>query len=349
MVNKLKLKNFAIFKHNEFGFSSNINILIGKNSTGKSILMKAIYSVIETLTVYGNENNKDTIAYEISKKLREVFLVDKIGKLTTRIRGHSKTEVELEFLEDSEESFIKFGFSTRSKNVEIKDIKRKKLKNAVFIPTKEIISVMDRGFIGLYEKHKFMEGIYYDLAKKLDKPIQLGPHDKKTRKLLQKLDLPYLTNIYRKDNEFFTYIKGIGNLESKLVAEGLRKLMMLVYLIKNGELTNGAYLFWDEPEVNLNPALSRAVVELLIFLATELDIQVFIATHDYFIIKYFDLIKHKRSKTKTPIDIKFFSLYLENSDLQVETSEDLYNLANNAIISEFEEIYNAEVEIYSQK
>jgi len=201
---------------------------------------------------------------------------------------------------------------------------------------------MDRGFIGLYEQYQFMEEVYYDLAKKLDKPLQRGRYDRITDELLRKINLEDLGRIYRKENEFYTYIKGVGNLESKLVAEGYRKLMMLVYLIKNGEFDKSTYLFWDEPEVNLNPSLSKSVVELLIFLATELNIQIFVATHDYFIIKYFDL-KHKDNEK---FKLNYYSLYFdENNNLKIEESEDLYKLKHNAIIEEFEEIYKYDVEL----
>lgn len=345
MIKNIKLNNFTIFKDNKIEFSSNINIIIGKNSTGKSILMKSLYSVIETLNIYGEEKSKETISYELSKKLKDVFLIEKVGKLTTRLKGSSKTEVNIEF----KDSFINFVFSTRSEKVEIKDIYRKKLKNAVYIPTKEIISIMDRGFIGLYEKYKFIEGVYYDLAKKLDKPIQSGSYDRKTQKLLKKLNLDEISRIYRKENEFFTYIKGIGNLESKLVAEGYRKLMILIYLIKNGELTSGTYLFWDEPEVNLNPALSKAIAELLIFLTKEFNTQIFIATHDYFIIKYFDILNKKYKSKKNSFDLKYLSFYLtDTGNLEVETVNDLYELEHNTIIDEFEEIYNYELDIIKE-
>ncbi len=342
MIKLVKLKNFTIFKDNHIEFSPNINIIIGKNSTGKSILMKILYSVVETLNIYGEEKSKETISYELSKKLKDVFLIEKVGKLTTRMKGSSKTEIFIEF----KDSFINFIFSTRSEKVEIRDIQRKKLKNAVYIPTKEIISIMDKGFIGLYEKYKFIEGVYYDLAKKLDKPIQSGSYDKKTKDLLKKLNLNELARIYRKENEFYTYIKGIGNLESKLVAEGYRKLMILIYLIKNGEFTSGTYLFWDEPEVNLNPALTKAIVELLIFLTKEFNTQIFIATHDYFVIKYFDILNQKYKNKKNSFDLRYFSFYLsETNDLKIETADELYKLEHNAIIEEFEEVYNYELEI----
>lgn len=41
-------------------------------------------------------------------------------------------------------------------------------------------------------------------------------------------------------------------MEMPLVAEGLRKVAMLARLIATGTLLEQGYLFWDEPETNLN-------------------------------------------------------------------------------------------------
>ncbi len=162
---------------------------------------------------------------------------------------------------------------------------------------------------------------------------------------MKELNLTGLGRVYREEDEFYIYIKGIGNLESKLVAEGYRKLMMILYLIKNGSFAENEYLFWDEPEVNLNPALSKTIVELLIYLTQRLNTQIFITTHDYFLIKYFDL-KYKQTK-KQKFNLKFYSFYFDNegTNLAVQDAEDLYDLENNSIIDEFEEIYKLDLEL----
>ena len=52
-----------------------------------------------------------------------------------------------------------------------------------------------------------------------------------------------------------------------LVAEGLRKLAMILRLAQSGTLVEGGYLFWDEPEANLNPATIRPVARVIRLLA----------------------------------------------------------------------------------
>ncbi len=182
MLESIDLKNFAIFKDHKLKFSPNINIFIGRNSTGKSLLMKLLYSVVETLSKYGEEKSKETIAYELSKKIKDVFLIRKVGKLSTRAKGIQRTQIKINF----KDTFIKFNFSTKHEKVKVEDLNRRNVKGGIYIPTKEIISMMDKGFIGLYEDYRFMEEVYYDLAKKLDKPVQKGSPEKNNTRVVER-------------------------------------------------------------------------------------------------------------------------------------------------------------------
>ena len=49
------------------------------------------------------------------------------------------------------------------------------------------------------------------------------------------------------DGRFYLYPRnaGRGRLEMPLVAEGIRKIAMLAYLLINGVLRNRSILFWD--------------------------------------------------------------------------------------------------------
>lgn len=66
-----------------------------------------------------------------------------------------------------------------------------------------------------------------------------------------------------------------------LVAEGLRKLAMLARLISTGVLLEQGYLFWDEPESNLNPKLIKILAKVILSLAEQGDSD-FIASHSLF-------------------------------------------------------------------
>ena len=68
-----------------------------------------------------------------------------------------------------------------------------------------------------------------------------------------------------------------------LVSEGYRKLATIIYLITSGSLDKNSVLFWDEPETNMNPRMIKYIVEAVAELA-KMGVQVFITTHDYFLM-----------------------------------------------------------------
>ena len=68
-VEKMSLKNFMLFEDVEMEWSKNINIICGENSTGKTTLLKAMYSVLKPLGK-GYQDN-------VTKELEEKLVVDK--------------------------------------------------------------------------------------------------------------------------------------------------------------------------------------------------------------------------------------------------------------------------------
>jgi ABC-type lipoprotein export system ATPase subunit len=94
-------------------------------------------------------------------------------------------------------------------------------------------------------------------------------------------------------------------------------------------------MFWDEPEVNLNPSYSENIVELLSLLSS--NTQIFLATHDYFMLKYLDLEAKKKN-----ININYFSFYKEKDTdkfVKIESSNNLDDIEHNPIIDEFENLF----------
>ena len=117
-----------------------------------------------------------------------------------------------------------------------------------------------------------------------------------------------------------------------------RKLGLLWALIQNGTLTEGSVLFWDEPETNLNPELFDKVVRVLLELQRT-GVQVFIATHNYVLLKQLDL------QASTQDAVEFHALYFEDSGAVVCRSVDSYReLEPNAIAAAYDDLYDREIE-----
>ena len=56
IIKKLTLSNFMAFENLQLDWSDNINVICGENSTGKTTLLKAMYSLIKPLNEVIREN-----------------------------------------------------------------------------------------------------------------------------------------------------------------------------------------------------------------------------------------------------------------------------------------------------
>ena len=96
-----------------------------------------------------------------------------------------------------------------------------------------------------------------------------------------------------------------------LVAEGLRKLAMIARLVTTGTLLQHGYLFWDEPETNLNPRIIRVVARTIATLAKS-GIQLFITTHSLYLLRELELLTTQDDALATLT--RYFALARAGSD-----------------------------------
>ena len=128
----------------------------------------------------------------------------------------------------------------------------------------------------------------------------------------------------------------IGRLPMPIVAEGIRKVATIIRLLENGWLPPGSTLFWDEPEVNLNPLLMRQVVAALIAMARA-GVQLFIATHSYVILKELDLQAAKNDR------IRYFAFRPDRAGTTADATDDFALLSPNPILDEYDSLYDRDL------
>ncbi len=348
-IKNLELSNFMIFNQINTNFSPNINIICGENSTGKTALIKLLYSCVKgysTAQSSKGEMTKEKVDNALVSKLQGVFRPDKdaIGRLVNRRQGSNTAEVSVYFDSGSP---CKFSFGTRAKShVEIaaESPPTDFFGSAVYIPPKEIISSTEN-FVSLYDDyHIAFEETYYDLARLLERPLKKGPNTAEQNAVLESFEKIVDGSIVQRDKVFYLKIKGSGEFEMGLVSEGYRKLTTIMYLILSGSLSNDAILFWDEPETNMNPKMIQPVVNAIIELA-KLGVQVFVTTHDYFIQQCFNMACRFPQSNAAPLDINFISLYRTESGVELESANSLSELTHNAIMEEFDLLYDREQEL----
>ena len=93
-------------------------------------------------------------------------------------------------------------------------------------------------------------------------------------------------------------------------------------------MEKGSILFWDEPEVNINPVHIPVIVEMLLELQRN-GVQIFISTHDYILSKYFEVKRLEGDK------LEFYSLYKDENEVLCEKSEFFKELKHNRIVESF--------------
>ncbi len=315
MLKSFHLKNFTVFSDATFDFGKHLNVIVGENGSGKSHVLKAAYVAIAVSAqrAAAAPNDSPTKTYletAIADKLRNTFRPDELGRLARRRWGPSPCEMTYTFDQSALDLSLRFSATAKSKVVITKLPTTWLDKVPVFLPTRELLTIYP-GFVSLYQNSQTQfDETWYDTCLLLGNLLARGPREQTIKKLLAPLEVA-LGGVVELDQagRFYLNLKS-GRLEMHLVAEGLRKLAMIARLIATGSLLDKGYLFWDEPEANLNPKIVKAVARTILQVAQS-GIQVFIATHSLFLLRELYILQNQEF---SHIDARCFGLHIGSDD-----------------------------------
>jgi len=321
MLKSVSLENFTVFKQAQVTFASDLNVIIGENGTGKTHLLKLVYSSLYV----GAKGNKEQGATNptkahfqtaIAHKLHAVFRPDELGRLARRDRrGRQRCEVSCFFTPD--EQNLAFSFNTTSKSEVTVDQTPSAWveKLPVFLPTRELLTIYP-GFVSLYETtHLPFEETWRDTCILLGAPLARGPREQRIKQLLVPLEEAMGGKVeLDQAGRFYLNVAGVS-MEMHLVAEGLRKLAMLARLIATGSLIDKGFLFWDEPESNLNPKVIKLIARTILNLCRS-GIQVFIASHSLFLLRELDILS--QAEEFKMVNSQFIGLHPGEDGVEVQ-------------------------------
>lgn len=306
MLDQIKIKNFGPLPNSEYQFAAGLNVIVGENGLGKSQLLKLLYSVLKV-----NADAKDLTKAALQKayadKLVGVFRPDALGRLAKRKQGRERCEVHVVMKDEAFSSGFSFASQAKSE-VQIELLPAAALSQLpAYFPTRELVTLCP-WFGPLYDNyHLRFEESWRDTVSLLSAPSVKGAKEKKAAELLKPLEAAMGGKVVvdTATGEFYLNIPGEGNMEMPLVAEGLRKLAMLARLVSTGALLDKGYLFWDEPETNLNPKLIKVLAASILQLCKQ-GIQVFIATHSLFLLRELEILA--KSVDFQEIEQRYFGL-----------------------------------------
>jgi len=310
-IKSIKIESFTVFEDIEIDFNPDVNILIGENGTGKTHLLKLLYVLSYYYKPYNGED--DITQRSIFHKLRAMFPVKSIINLVRNNNDFSNVSLD----SDNYSSYfsIKDRFTSAGGEGE---------KSTIFIPAKEML-MHSKGLPQVAKEYRMpFDDTHLDIIEKALFPLAIEI-PKMVKNILLKLEKIMDGIVVVEDNEFFIEKFDGTRIPFLLEAEGVKKIALLWQLLSNKRITNDTILFWDEPEANVNPKMIPLLVDILLELSRN-GVQIFLATHDYNFIRYFDIMKQNNDT------VSFYSLYKTENGVQCE-KQDKYNyLDNNPII-----------------
>lgn len=106
---------------------------------------------------------------------------------------------------------------------------------------------------------------------------------------------------FDKDKQDFNFEKDNKSFTIKNTAAGLKQIGIIQLLLENRKLLEKSYLIMDEPEVHLHPEWQIKLAEIIVLLAKDLDITLYINSH-------------------SPQFIEAIEVYSKYNDIQDETN-----------------------------
>lgn len=382
MIAGVEIENFTAFEKLQLSLSPRLNVIIGSNGTGKTHLLKAIYGLALAGLASSTERSGEERATHVTRKFLRLFSPEENRIGAMRASGaKAVTRLSLASSDDARVA-ISFGSRSQVVRINVDGSGAGHELQPVFIPTKEVLSLVrgmrhpdhDRTTVEMI----FDDG-YIDLAELLVRPgfedeASSLAEDPRLSTIVREL-VSLVGGRYRwasegafrfepgcyeekadparsrsktaqvyQDSTITRFVgKGGPSLSSSMTAEGYRKIGVLHRLLCNGSINPGStgVLLWDEPEANLNPKLMKKLVQLLLELSRNGQ-QIVLATHDYVLLKWFDLLMDKGKEDH----VRFHVLVRQedNASIVVHSTDDYDQLVNTGIAKTFSDLYDAEIE-----
>jgi len=308
--------------------------VIGGNGSGKTFLLKAMYSAIRTLEEYKRGDVQRTAAEILVDKLHWTFQADKIGDLVTK-GADGQLDFKLTF--DGNAFGYTFGKDTTKQILSLENHVPPRGSNSIFLPAKEVLSLHDI-ILKSREVDKVFgfDDTYLDLARALRQAGKGGRNYEAFAKSRQNLEDILGGKVEDVDgNGKWLFKKGKHRFPLGVTAEGVKKIAILDTLLNNRYLDPQSIVFIDEVESALHPVAISKLLDIVAALA-DCGIQFVLASHSYFVVKKLFLIAQEKG-------ISIPVIAGDGTDWRCSDLKD--GMPDNAIIDESIRLYEQEVNL----
>jgi AAA15 family ATPase/GTPase len=359
MLSSLHIKNYRNLKELRINSLGRINLITGRNNTGKSTLLEAIaiyaskgdLNLIYQLLEERGENPEQK---ELNKNSTDNNIKVFSSLFTDRLAGFEKTDTVYigDFEDDLPGKSISFRFVKyidETQNDERGNVTRKR----VFLPNDKQIEDYKVGFeiktdnipyiLTLEEDRPFRFGfwktdnnIQFIRAKNIDKNINGSLFDKialtekeqyvvDALKIIEPLTerIAFVEEISRERNAVIKLSDSQRILPLRSMGDGINRILTIILALINA---NNSFLLIDEFENGLHYTIQEQLWDIIFQLSEKLNTQVFVTTHSEDCISGFEKVLNRRGN---PADGKLIRLDSENGIIgQVEFNAKELQVAN---------------------
>lgn len=339
MFSRLQLTNFTSFANLDWPDHSAMNVIIGENDTGKTHLLKMLYSVGRSINMFSQKKDGPQ---------PEEWPTCFIHKLTWTMQP--KGFVTTPMIRSGEESMrmvahvgngdFSLSLSAIPGSYNRVSFEVQQIGPVVFLPPKEILTAMD-AIVATRRRLEIagFDDTYLDLIDDFRTAPTYGKIETNLEDVLPKIKKILNNGEIIEEGLDFVYQRENKTYSMSQTAEGFKKVGILSRLILNRSLTKGSILLVDEPEANLHPQAIVALADIL-FALSQAGIQVYAATHSFFFLKRIEQLA-RSTKTKTTL------VDLRRSPTGVTaTFDDLRNeMPDNPILTQSEYLLNEDIRL----
>ena len=259
---KFKINNVGSINHADMDIGR-INVIGGKNCTGKSTTSNLLYCFLRAISSKNDSTIKDLLDSEFDI-----------------VSPQENMDYACIYGDD-------FSYKIDFKNYEFEKKGNYDLNKVFYFDS---FSLFDNKTGGTY----FLEHV-----KSLEKALEINEFNEERENWeVEKLIKEILGGEIRKENGELFFVKDNGfKSHMKNTSSGVKQVAIIQTLLMNNELEENSFLIMDEPEVNLHPEWQIKFAKILVLLVKELDLSIYIASHSPFFIEaiqlysqYYDLI-----------------------------------------------------------
>ena len=259
---KFKINNVGSINHADMDIGR-INVIGGKNCTGKSTTSNLLYCFLRAISSENDSTIKELLESEFD------------------INGPQENKDYAYIYCDDE-----FSYTIDFKNYKFDKKGNMDISKVFYFDS---FSLFDNKTGGTY----FLEHV-----KSLEAALEITEDNNNDDLEVEKLIKEILGGEIKKENGELFFVRENGvKTHMKNTSSGVKQVAIIQTLLNNNELEPNSFLIMDEPEVNLHPEWQIKFAKILVLLVKELDLSIYIASHSPFFIEaielysqYYDLI-----------------------------------------------------------